>query len=75
MKSLVANNYAWEGSGAPLGVQGVKNPGENNVHDKYSTCCLKTVSEDGNPGYLVCCGHGCTKPEVTGTVVVVSKVR
>ena len=37
------------------------------VHDKYSTCCLKTVSEDGNPvDTYVCCGHGCAKPDSDG---------
>ena len=55
-------------SGATPGTcQGVKNPGENNTHDKYSTCCLKTVSEDGNPvDTYVCCGHGCAKPDSDG---------
>ena len=55
-------------SGATPGTcQGVKNPGENNSHDKYSTCCLKTVSEDGNPvDTYVCCGHGCAKPDSDG---------
>ena len=63
-------------SGATPGTcQDVKNPGENNVHDKYSTCCLKTVSEDGNPVIPMFVAVMCAKPIATGTVVVVSKVR
>ena len=66
-----------EDQGATPGTcQGVKNPGENNTHDKYSTCCLKTVSEDGNPvDTYVCTVMDVTKPDSDGNGRGCSKVR